>query len=100
MRLTADGKKSAQYPDIELSNEALHQAVLGRLPGPEGKILTVLLKCYPKAMDSTKLAEASGYTPGSGGFNNPRGRLKTLGLVEYPSPGMVAAKNLLFPEGR
>lgn len=100
MKLTSAGKKSAEYPDIDPTNEALHEAILGKLPGPEGRILTVLLKHYPKAMDSTKLAEASGYTPGSGGFNNPRGRLKTLGLVEYPSPGMVVAKNLLFPEGR
>jgi len=99
LRLSAQGKKVAQYPDIDPTNEALHAAVLGKLPGPEGRILTVLLKHYPKAIDSTKLAEASGYTPGSGGFNNPRGRLKTLGLVEYPSPGMVIAKPLLFPGG-
>lgn len=100
LKLSAAGKKSAEYPDIEPTNEALHSAILGKLPGPEGRILSVLLKHYPKSMDSTKLAEASGYTPGSGGFNNPRGRLKTLGLVEYPSPGMVIAKDLLFPEGR
>lgn len=100
LKLSAAGKKSAEYPDIEPTNEALHSAILGKLPGPEGRILSVLLKHYPKSMDSTKLAEASGYTPGSGGFNNPRGRLKTLGLVEYPSPGMVVAKDLLFPEGR
>jgi hypothetical protein len=99
LKLTTAGKGAAQYPDIEPTNEALHTAILGKLPGPEGKILTVLLKHYPKAMDSTRLAEASGYTPGSGGFNNPRGRLKTLGLVEYPQPGMVVAKPLLFPEG-
>lgn len=100
LKLTATGKNVAQYPDIDPTNEALHEAVLDKLPNPEGRILTVLLKHWPKAIDSTKLAEASGYTPGSGGFNNPRGRLKTLGLVEYPSPGMVVAKNLLFPEGR
>lgn len=100
LKLTTAGKGTAQYPNIEPTDEALHAAILGKLPGPEGKILTVLLKHYPKAMDATRLAEASGYAPGSGGFNNPRGRLKTLGLVEYPSPGMVVAKPLLFPEGR
>lgn len=36
-------------------------------------------------------------TAGAGAFNNPRGRLKTLGLIEYPQPGMVRAKDLLFP---
>ena len=99
LKLTAAGRKTAQFPEIDPTNQGLHSAVLGKLPGPEGRILTVLLKAYPKAVDSTKLAEASGYTPGSGGFNNPRGRLKTLGLVDYPSPGMVVAKDLLFPEG-
>jgi hypothetical protein len=99
MSLTDSGKAAAEYPNIEPTNEALHQAILTKLPGPEGKILTVLLKHHPKAVDSAKLAELSGYTPGSGGFNNPRGRLKTLGLVEYPQPGFVVAKSLLFPEG-
>jgi uncharacterized protein len=100
MSLTSAGKKVAQYPDIDPTNEALHAAVLARLPGPEVRILTVLLNHYPKPMDSTKLAEASGYSPGSGGFNNPRGRLKTIGLIDYPAPGMVVARELLFPEGR
>lgn len=99
LKLTPMGRSAAEFPEIDPTNEALHAAVLGKLPGPENRILTVLLKCYPKAMDSAKLAEAAGYTPGSGGFNNPRGRLKTLGLVEYPSPGQVVAKSLLFPEG-
>ena len=30
----------------------------------------------------------------------PGGRLKSLGLIEYPQPGMVRAKDLLFPVGR
>lgn len=42
------------------------------------------------------MAFLAGYTTGGGAYNNPRGRLRTLGLIEYPSPGMVRAKDLLF----
>lgn len=35
-----------------------------------------------------------------GAFNNPRGRLRSLGLIEYPQPGFVVARPLLFLESR
>jgi len=98
--LTEEGRKLAQYPDIEPTNESLHQAILAKLPGPETKLLTVLLKHYPKAVDGERLAEMAGYSHTSSSYTNPRGQLKILGLVEYPSPGMVVAKSLLFPEGK
>lgn len=100
IRLTETGKRTAVYPENIGGNEELHQAVLSRLPGPEQRLLTPLLKSYPSAMHNQTLADAAGYTAGAGAFNNPRGRLKTLGLIEYPQPGMVRAKDLLFPEGR
>jgi hypothetical protein len=100
IRLTDDGKRVAVYPESIGSNEELHQAVLGRLKGPEQRLLRPLLKSYPSAMHNQTLADAAGYTAGAGAFNNPRGRLKTLGLIEYPQPGMVRAKDLLFPESR
>ncbi len=34
--------------------------------------------------------------PTGGGFRNPLGRLRTVGLVEYPGPGMVQASGALF----
>ena len=100
IRLTETGKVAAVYPDIIGTNEELHHAVLSRLPGPESRLLQPLLKAYPSAMHNQTLADAAGYTAGAGAFNNPRGRLKTLGLIEYPQPGMVRAKDLLFPEGK
>lgn len=100
IRLTEAGKQAAVYPESIGGNDDLHQAVLSRLPGPEQRLLTPLLKSWPNAMHTQALADAAGYTAGAGAFNNPRGRLKTLGLIEYPQPGMVRAKDLLFPEGR
>jgi len=97
IRLTADGLAMAEPTNVPATNDALHLAVLGRLGGPEQRILIPLLKGYPKGMDNLSLAEASGYAPNSGGYNNPRGRLKSLGLIRYES-GTVYANDLLFPE--
>jgi len=56
----------------------------------------VLIDVYPEALDNTELARRAGYEPGGGAFNNPRGRLRTLGLVDYPERGMVVARPVLF----
>ena len=100
IRLTDAGREVAAPPDIPHTNEALHDRVLDRLDGPEQRILRVLLDAYPTAVEMNELAAGAGYEPTGGAFKNPRGRLRTLGLVEYPESGMVRARDLLFPEGR
>lgn len=95
--LTEAGRAFAHTPEAPLTQEEMHRKVLSILPGPEQKLLGPLLQAYPEAMSNEDLAVASGYTNGSGGFNNPKGRLRTLGLIEYPSPGFSKAKDLLFP---
>jgi hypothetical protein len=97
--LTEEGRAIAHAPDATLTDDALHRRVLDRLPGPEQRLLAPLLEAYPEAMSKESLAEAAGYTAGSGGFNNPCGRLRSLGLVEYPSGGQVRAADVLFPVG-
>lgn len=42
----------------------------------------------------TALADQS---PTSSGYTNNLGGLRTLGLIDYPSGGMVAATERLFP---
>jgi hypothetical protein len=49
-------------------------------------------------VENDQLARAAGYEPGGGAFNNPRGRLRSLGLVEYPERGKVVARPILFLE--
>lgn len=98
MRLTEAGRTRAQLPDTPLTTQELHNRVLAQLPTPEQKLLKVLLEAYPEAVDNDQLARAAGYEPGGGAFNNPRGRLRTLGLVEYPQKGQVKAADLLFLE--
>jgi hypothetical protein len=96
--LSESGRSVAHGPETPLTTEELHGKVLAVLPGPEQKLLKVLLEIYPEEISKDELAERTGYAPGSGGFNNPCGRLRTLGLVEYPAAGIVKAKSLLFLE--
>ncbi len=96
--LTDSGRQVANLPTAPLTTEALHTAVLIRLPGPEQKILRVLLDAYPAPVSYEELARLAGYAEGGGAFNNPRGRLRSLGLIEYPGRGVAVAKPLLFLE--
>jgi len=99
LRLTETGRAAAHHADIPLDALTLQARILARLPGPEQRLLRPLLDAYPKALTNDELARAAHYAPGAGAFNNPRGRLRSLGLVEYPQPGYVAARPLLFPDG-
>lgn len=96
--LTEAGRAAANHQDGALTTEELHQRVLAKLPGPEQRILRPLLDAYPEEMKGEDVAAAAGYAFGTGGFNNPKGRLRSLGLVDYPRPGYIVAKSLLFLE--
>lgn len=55
-----------------------------QIRGPEKKILSVLVQ--EGELTKADLAERAGYQPTGGGFNNPLGRLRTLGLVDRGDP--------------
>ena len=95
--LTPAGNAVAVAPQIAPTTEALHAAILQRLPGPETKLLQVLLNHYPNDLTNEELATQAGYSSGGGAFNNPRGRLRSLGLIEYTA-GRSRARSILFPE--
>jgi hypothetical protein len=98
MVLTDTGRAKARVSDAPLTAGDMQAAVLARLPGPEQKILRVVLAAYPESIANDEAARAAGYEPGGGAFNNPRGRLRTLGLIEYPRPGVLRARKALFLE--
>lgn len=94
--LTEEGRKHADFPDEVLTTAELQRRILERLPGPEQRILQVLIEAYPNAVDNDSCAKAAGYTPDGGAYNNPRGRLRTLGLIDYPQKGHVRARDILW----
>ena len=96
VQLTDDGRQYARPPEDSPTTEELHRRVMNLLPGPEKRLLQPLLDSYPDPMTNDELAAAANYEPGGGAFNNPRGRLKSLGLIEYPAKGIIVASSVLF----
>lgn len=101
IRLTDEGRRFAVAPDTPLDAKELQSFVMERLPGPEQRILRVLLDHYPNAISNEDCAASCDppYQSGGGAYNNPRGRLRSLGLIEYVG-GKLRAKPLLFLEER
>jgi len=67
-----------------------------RLSGSQGAILRKLINVYPRELAKDDLAEAAGQSPTSGGYFNNLGRLRSLGLIGYPTPGKAVALPVLF----
>jgi hypothetical protein len=77
----------------------------GDLSGPEQKILKAMgeLLSIGKAQAPVEMVAAwSSYSPQGGAFGNPRGALRSKGLIDYPQPGLMtltdAGRNLVGPQ--
>lgn len=97
LKLTDAGEEKAEVPTVEPTREGFHAAVKAKLSGPQWRVLEPAIATYPDSIASDDVAAAAGYSAGSGGFNNLRGSLRTLALIDYPSPGRVRAADWLFP---
>ncbi len=96
--LSETGRTLASFPDVAPTTEDLHEKVMKILDTPEQKLLKPLLEAYPGNMTHEDVAAAAGYQVTSGGYKNPRSRLRTLGLVEYLPNGRIKASPILFVE--
>lgn len=94
--LTDAGRAIASVDDVPQTTADLHHALRVKLPSAKWRIVEELVQCYPDAMDKGALADACGVPSTSGGFKNNLGSLRTLGLIDYPQPGTVAALPVLF----
>ena len=84
--------------DIPSTSEELHRQLYTRLSGPQQRILQVLIDAYPKAVAKYEVADRSGASAQSSAFTNNLGSLRSLGLIDYPGPGMAIAAEVLFLE--
>lgn len=101
LELTEAGRAVAQPPQIEQTPEGMQQAVYDRLSEPERRVLQGIVEEYPEAISKQAAGEKAGYTVGDrvgGTFGNILGRLRSLGVIDYPSAGEVAAEPILFLE--
>lgn len=97
--LTDAGRALAFVHEVPQTTADLHRIIFSRLPGPERRILEVVIEAYPDPIDREKLASRVGYTSvRSKGFANPMGRLRTIGFIDYPSTTTVVALPVLFME--
>lgn len=97
--LTDIGRSAAAPSDRPSTSEELQQGILAKLEGAEARVLAGLIEAHPDALDRDKYGRSLGYSnPRSGGFSEPLGRLKKLGLVTYPQRGQVRAADVLFLE--
>lgn len=98
--LTILGRARATPPKEAPQLYDLHESWLRILPAPQATILRALIEAYPEAVAKDDLADRVGVSRTSGGYFNNLGRLRTLGAIDYPSRGQVAAAAILFPETR
>jgi uncharacterized protein len=94
--LTEEGRKHAQPEDVPASNEEMLERAKRVLGGSEGRLLELLAKHHPQSIKKVELAEAAGFSPNSGGFNNYLGHMRTLGFIDYPQKGTVKCSDWLF----
>lgn len=94
--LTDAGKELANPGDIPVTSEGIQAKIMEKLSRPQQTVLQGVLDSYPDAIEKTELAGRAGYSAGSGGYNNLLGSLRSLGLIDYPSPGWVIAESVLF----
>lgn len=96
MRLTPAGRAIAPMPSLPTKGTELRKIVLSKLEPRHCAILSPLIDAHPNAMSNEDLARAAGYSETSRPFKEPRGELRSLGLVEYTREG-TRASDLLFP---
>ena len=96
--LTDAGRKLAPPPAIPPTNEALHDAILGKVTPAHGRMLRVLIESYPSELSLEEFAQRASTSVASSAFNNNRSWLRARGLATYPRTGFVRATELLFPE--
>lgn len=87
LALTANGVEIAAKPPAATTRADLWAAIAAKLSPRQVRIVDVLFDVGP--VDRVTLAERAGTTSTSSSFANDLGRLRTLGLIDYPSTGVV-----------
>lgn len=97
--LTTEGRNLFNPLHIDPTEEALQAAIMERLDNPERRVLAGAIEVYPDSISKIDLGERAGYTVGGkvgGTYGNILGRLRSLGLIDYPQQGHVVATSTLF----
>lgn len=99
VELTHDGAAIADAGEAPETVEDLHAYVRRLVGEAKWKVLGVLVDEYPNSLAKGDLAERADVSASSSSFTNNLGSLRTLGLIDYPTPGWVEARPILFLQG-
>jgi Mn-dependent DtxR family transcriptional regulator len=99
VQLTEKGRAIAEPISAPPDTAALHQRIQAQIPPALWRILAVAIDHHPHALSRDSLAVLAGQSPTSSGYTNNLGRLRSLGLIDYPQPRQVVATPVLFIEG-
>ena len=97
---TGRAMASAEASEIPATAEELQESLYRKLSAPQARILRQLVERYPDAVERVDLASRADQSPGSSAYANNLGRLRSLGLIDYPTPGHAVACPVLFLEAR
>jgi hypothetical protein len=95
--LTELGSAVAEWPATPPTRQALKAAVAEQLAPRQARFLDTLWAESPLARDD--LAERCGVSPQSSSYSNDLGRLRTLGVIDYPRSGWVALGSIFGDRG-
>lgn len=98
--ITSEGSERADAASAPSTTAELQDYVRSLVGASKARLLEHLIIAYPDALSKDDLAEMAGASATSSTFANNLGSLRSLGLIDYPRPGEVAALPVLFLEGR
>jgi hypothetical protein len=96
--LTDAGRALAPSPSGPTTSEQLQDSICDKLPGPQQRIVRALAAIAPMSLTKEEVAVTVEASPTSSAFANNLGALRSLGLIDYPERGQVAATDALFLE--
>jgi len=94
------GVDAANHPASPPTVAVLQDMVREQVGAGRTRILDVLIRRYPDAVPRETLALELGVHERTKSFTNALGSLRSLGWIDYPSAGYVAASDALFLEAR
>jgi ABC-type dipeptide/oligopeptide/nickel transport system ATPase component len=98
--LTDAGRHGADLPERPPTTDDLYATLQRKLSTPQWRILSALIKTYPRSIAREHLADRAEASSTSSAYVNNLGALRSLGFVDYPERGQVVALPVLFLEGR
>jgi hypothetical protein len=78
-----------------LSRQLFRGVAAERTTPRELRVFERILEAHPKDVRKDEIAAAASYEASGGSFNNILGRLRSIGLIDYPRPGRVRAEDWL-----